>query len=201
MRFCGLSLSALLIAAAAASPANGNSNNHGCDSNDRRGRRKDIGSVVDLGYTKYQGVQLEAGVNQYLGLRYAAPPLGNLRFRAPADTPRNETTQEAFQVRKLLYRVRRILSTDQLITAWSFMLLCRCRSQWWAIRRLFVHRRLCAFERHGRFQAPSILLDSGRRLHCKLKPKLQWHQPDQLVGRQRCGCQLQLPSWTLRILG
>lgn len=114
MRFCGLSLSALLIAAAAAAPANGDFNSQGDDNNDSRGRRKDIGTVVDLGYTKYQGVQLQAGVNQYLGLRYAAPPLGNLRFRAPADPPRNRTSQGALQVRKTLLPVRGGLSTDKV---------------------------------------------------------------------------------------
>ena len=30
-----------------------------------------------------QGVTLQNGVDQFLGLRYAAPPLGDLRFRAP----------------------------------------------------------------------------------------------------------------------
>lgn len=41
--------------------------------------------IVDLGYSKYQGTVLEAGVNQYIGIRFAAPPLGNLRWRAPID--------------------------------------------------------------------------------------------------------------------
>lgn len=39
--------------------------------------------VVDLGYSQYQGVTLSSGVNQYLGMRFAAPPTGDLRFRAP----------------------------------------------------------------------------------------------------------------------
>ncbi|KFY70659.1 hypothetical protein V498_10282, partial [Pseudogymnoascus sp. VKM F-4517 (FW-2822)] len=40
---------------------------------------------VDLGYAQYQGSRLAIGVDQYLGMRFAAPPLGDLRFRAPQD--------------------------------------------------------------------------------------------------------------------
>lgn len=40
---------------------------------------------VDLGYAKYEGTALGTGVNQFLGMRYAAPPVGNRRFRAPED--------------------------------------------------------------------------------------------------------------------
>jgi hypothetical protein len=32
-------------------------------------------AFVDLGYAQYQGTHLIAGVNQYLSLRYAVPPL------------------------------------------------------------------------------------------------------------------------------
>jgi acetylcholinesterase len=43
--------------------------------------------VVDLGYAKYRGIVLDSGVSQYLGIRYAAAPIGNLRFRAPVSPP------------------------------------------------------------------------------------------------------------------
>ena len=111
MHFSGLTLSALLIVAAAAAPAKRDDNKNGENNNDENhnsnGDNEDnktgakISTLVDLDYTKYQGVQLAAGVNQYLGLRYAAPPLGNLRFRAPADPLRNESTQNAVQVYKV----------------------------------------------------------------------------------------------------
>jgi hypothetical protein len=60
--------------------------------------RRNSQPVVDLGYARYQGVALEAGVNQFLGMRYAAPPLGDLRWRAPQDPLRNESLQDTSQV-------------------------------------------------------------------------------------------------------
>jgi hypothetical protein len=55
--------------------------------------------VVDLGYSRYQGASVSEGVVQYLGMRYAAPPLADLRFRAPQDPLPTETIQEASAVR------------------------------------------------------------------------------------------------------
>jgi carboxylesterase type B len=44
-----------------------------------------VSPIVDLGYSKYQGTPLQNGITQWLGIRFAAAPLGNLRFRAPQD--------------------------------------------------------------------------------------------------------------------
>lgn len=48
--------------------------------------------LVDVTYSKYEGVSLENGITQWLGVRYAAPPVGNLRFAAPVDPVENKTT-------------------------------------------------------------------------------------------------------------
>ncbi|KAJ7766182.1 carboxylesterase estA [Mycena metata] len=40
---------------------------------------------VELDYATYVGTSLAAGVDQFLGMRFAAPPLGDRRWRAPAD--------------------------------------------------------------------------------------------------------------------
>lgn len=55
-------------------------------------------SVVDLGYASYQGRSLSNGVSQWLGIRYAAAPVGDLRFAAPQDPPKLEGVQQATTV-------------------------------------------------------------------------------------------------------
>ncbi|KAK8113582.1 triacylglycerol [Apiospora sp. TS-2023a] len=46
-----------------------------------------VDPLVDLKYTKLQGTPLGNGATQWLGVRYAAPPVGDLRFAAPIDPP------------------------------------------------------------------------------------------------------------------
>ncbi|KUJ24640.1 alpha/beta-hydrolase [Mollisia scopiformis] len=52
---------------------------------------------VDLGYTKYEGqvFNVGVGIKQWLGMRFAAPPTGELRWRAPVDPVVNNTVQSA----------------------------------------------------------------------------------------------------------
>jgi hypothetical protein len=55
--------------------------------------------VVNLSYSSYEGSSLLNGVSQFLGLRYAAAPVGDLRFEAPQDPPFKSDTQKAKRVR------------------------------------------------------------------------------------------------------
>lgn len=57
-----------------------------------------VDPLVKLNYTSYEGTALANGISQWLGLRYAAPPVGDLRFAAPQDPPVNSTTQIADKV-------------------------------------------------------------------------------------------------------
>ena len=44
--------------------------------------RRDGGPVVSLNYATFEG-NSTGGVDSFLGIPYAQPPLGNLRFRRP----------------------------------------------------------------------------------------------------------------------
>ncbi|ORY61476.1 Alpha/Beta hydrolase protein [Pseudomassariella vexata] len=55
------------------------------------------GPTVNLGYSIYEGVRLAAGVDQYLGMRFAQAPLGDLRFRMPENPVSTNATQSASQ--------------------------------------------------------------------------------------------------------
>lgn len=60
-----------------------------------------VSSLVHLGYSSYEGTCLPNGITQWLGLRYAAPPVGDLRFAAPQDPLPVEEVQHATSHGKL----------------------------------------------------------------------------------------------------
>lgn len=57
-----------------------------------------LDTVVDLGYAKYRGQSPSNGTVEWLGIRYAAPPVGNLRFAAPQDPEKKDGVQSANEV-------------------------------------------------------------------------------------------------------
>jgi carboxylesterase type B len=50
--------------------------------------------TVDVGYGRYRGFQ-DGGANKWYGVRFAAPPTGNNRFRDPQDPEPFEGVQDA----------------------------------------------------------------------------------------------------------
>lgn len=57
-----------------------------------------VSEIVDIGSNRYQGQALPNGISQWLGIRYAAPPLGSLRFMPPQDPPRTGKIEMATKV-------------------------------------------------------------------------------------------------------
>ncbi|KAF2101957.1 cholinesterase [Rhizodiscina lignyota] len=52
-------------------------------------------TLVQLDYASYKGTDRGNGISDWLGMRYAAPPTGKLRFSAPEDPPRSHSVQNA----------------------------------------------------------------------------------------------------------
>lgn len=90
--------------------------------------------VVNLGYNQYQGVSLHNGVDQYLGMRYAKPPVNDLRFRGPQDPEHSKELLDASSVRlQSSASTRRVFQSDALtIPVWARM----CRR--WTVSQRFV---------------------------------------------------------------
>jgi hypothetical protein len=57
------------------------------------------GPLVELDYATYQGLSTSPSVNQWLGLRYAAPPTNDNRFRAPKEPSTESGVQQANKAR------------------------------------------------------------------------------------------------------
>ncbi|PPJ59715.1 hypothetical protein CBER1_10808 [Cercospora berteroae] len=54
--------------------------------------------IVDLGYAKYQGISnATLGLNTFLGIHYAEPPIGDLRWRAPVPVS-HKTTRDSSEL-------------------------------------------------------------------------------------------------------
>ncbi|MCJ1285409.1 hypothetical protein MMC26_004749 [Xylographa opegraphella] len=54
-----------------------------------------VDRVVSVTNGKYQGTILSNGLTSWLGIRYAAAPVGSLRFAAPQDPPSHDGTEAA----------------------------------------------------------------------------------------------------------
>ncbi|KAF5659577.1 cholinesterase precursor [Fusarium heterosporum] len=54
-----------------------------------------VSPTVNLGYSTYKGSDLGNGVSEWLGLRFAAPPVEALRFEPPQDPIRTRAIQDA----------------------------------------------------------------------------------------------------------
>ncbi|KAK8056066.1 hypothetical protein PG993_001293 [Apiospora rasikravindrae] len=67
---------------------------------------------VNLGYAQYQGSQLPNGVNQFLGMRFAAPPTGDLRWKAPEEPAVHSGDQPADKFGKICLGISQPVPND-----------------------------------------------------------------------------------------
>lgn len=135
--------------------------------------------VVDLGYTSYEGQSLAGGVSQWLGMRYAAPPVNDLRFAAPQDPLSQKGVQQATQVCIEILPITASHSCSLLIlcSAWPYLYSRRQQSQHgcarWYLRRLPIPRYLRPHGRcPGKQEITSVLLHSRWGLCVSVKPGL-----------------------------
>lgn len=65
--------------------------------------------LIHLDYATYQGSRADgAGVDQFLGMRFAEPPLGDMRFRAPQVPAHEDQVQDATKVRHIYHATQQL---------------------------------------------------------------------------------------------
>lgn len=78
---------------------NKNKDKKGDDDKDGKEPTKEKeGPFVDLGYAEYEGNVLDSDIHEYLGIRYAKAPSGDLRWRAPVKPDSMTKPQKAQEV-------------------------------------------------------------------------------------------------------
>ena len=76
--------------------------------------------VVDLGYASYEGRSSSHGISQRLGMRFAAAPVGEMRFAAPQDPLVLAGVQQASQVRWVpSCQCYLLIDLHHFVLAWS----------------------------------------------------------------------------------
>jgi len=125
-----------------------------------------VDPIVALNYTTYAGTALPNGISQWLGMRFAAPPLGNLRFAAPQDPVVNMTVTMA---NKVCHQLTDPLQPVRMLLTWEparpdLSGDGREPVQHDHFRGLPVSRRVRAFKRDPGLEAAGFLLHPGRRL-------------------------------------
>lgn len=121
-----------------------------------------VTSLVDVGYAKYKGTTLKADVNQFLGIRFAAPPLGDMRWRAPAPPKRVAGIQSAEEVSLSSNPVLHALTR----TVWPYLRRHDQSCSWTQERGLSLRECLDPVKRYNGVKASCIHLHLGWRLYC-----------------------------------
>jgi hypothetical protein len=119
--------------------------------------------IIDLGYSQYEGTTMSSGVNQFLGLRYAAPPLGDLRFRAPAPPLSTSRIQAATSVR-LPVPQSKTIEVDWKVIVPTYLSRYKSSNIHHRSRRLPLRERLVPGFRHTKIETSRLDLYPRRRV-------------------------------------
>lgn len=75
--------------------------------------------LIHLDYATYQGSRAAgAVVDQFLGMRFAKPPMGDLRFRAPQEPAHEDQVQDATKVRHVYHATQQTILRTKRSEGW-----------------------------------------------------------------------------------
>lgn len=136
-------------------------------------------TVVGDSCNQYAGTaNVTTGVTKWLGIRYAAPPVGDLRFMPPQDAPCQTGVQNATQVssfpRLILRRSPACASSECMRWLTKHTARADMHRDWryrecHSLGRLSFPRRLRAVQCHIHLQAPGRHVHPGWRLQQELQ--------------------------------
>ncbi|THZ02294.1 alpha/beta-hydrolase [Aureobasidium pullulans] len=70
-----------------------------------------LSSNISLDYATYQGTSGSDGMTRFLGMQYAAPPVGDLRWKAPQDPAQTAAFQSAAKFKDVCIGVKQTVGT------------------------------------------------------------------------------------------
>ncbi|THY73998.1 alpha/beta-hydrolase [Aureobasidium pullulans] len=73
-----------------------------------------LSSKISLDYATYQGTAGFDGITRFLGMQYAAPPVGDLRWKAPQDPAQTTAGQSAAKFKDVCIGVKQTVGTGPI---------------------------------------------------------------------------------------
>lgn len=105
-----------------------------------------LSSKISLDYATYQGTAGFDGITRFLGMQYAAPPVGDLRWKAPQDPAQTTAGQSAAKVSS--YAIAEPDSHAESCTVQGRLHWSQTDSGNWSYRWIHLRRRLSLHQRH-----------------------------------------------------
>lgn len=105
-----------------------------------------LSSKISLVYATYQGTAGFDGITRFLGMQYAAPLVGDLRWKAPQDPAQTTAVQSAAKVSS--YAILEPDSHAESCTVQGRLQWSQADSRNWSHWRVQLRRRLSLHQRH-----------------------------------------------------